>query len=419
MRVLVIGSGGRESAIVWKLNKSPRVDKIFAAPGNPGMEDAAELVSISAADVPGLLGFALREKIGLTVVGPDDTLALGIVDAFEDSGLKIFGPKKSAAIIEYSKEFAKGFMKRNNIPTAAYEVFEDRAAASLYVSKQKFPLVIKADGLALGKGVYICGSLGEAEAALRDIMDLSKFGDSGKKVVVEEYLEGVEVSVLSFVDGKTIAPMISARDHKSIYENNKGPNTGGMGTVAPNPGYDDKTAKICMDKIFVPTVAAMTKEGRAFKGVLFFGLMLTKEGPKVIEYNARFGDPETQVVLPMLEGDLLEICMACCEGSLDKAEIKWKEGAAVCVVLASGGYPGDFKRGFEIGGLSSLKDKEDVLVFTAGVKKDGEKMLTNGGRVLGVTAFANTAREAADKAYAYCEHVTFENKYFRKDIGRS
>ncbi|MCL2565201.1 MAG: phosphoribosylamine--glycine ligase [Defluviitaleaceae bacterium] len=418
MKVLIIGSGGRESAMVWKISKSKLSPKIYAAPGNPGMEGLAELVNIAATDIHALLEFAVNEKIDFTIVGPDDPLALGVVDVFEEKGLKIFGPRKNAAIIEYSKEFSKDFMKRNNIPTAAYEVFEDKDKAYAYIEKQKFPIVIKADGLALGKGVYICGDLTESRLAVQDIMELSKFGDSGKKIVVEEYLEGVEVSVLSFVDGKTVVPMISAKDHKRAFDGDKGANTGGMGAVAPNPIYDEEMANRCMDEIFAPTVAAMAKEDREFKGFLFFGLMITKNGPKVIEYNARLGDPETQVVLPMLESDFLKICIDCLDGSLDKADIRWKEGASVCVVLASEGYPAEFKKGFEIKGLSLIEEKEDIFIFTAGVKKENERFLTNGGRVLGVAAMADNSLEAANKAYAYAEHIVFENKYCRKDIGR-
>lgn len=418
MKVLVVGSGGRESAMIWKISKSKLAPKIYAAPGNGGMEKMAELVNIAATDIAALLEFALNEKIDLTIVGPEDALALGIVDIFEEKGLKIFGPSKAAAIIEYSKGFSKDFMKRNNIPTAAYEVFDDKNEAYAYIEKQKLPIVIKADGLAVGKGVYICYDLTEVKTAVRDIMENSKFGDSGKKIVVEEYLEGTEVSVLSFTDGKRLVPMISAKDHKRAFDGDKGPNTGGMGTVAPNPAYDAEAEKRCMDEIFAPTVAAMAKEGREFRGFLFFGLMLTKTGPKVIEYNARLGDPETQVVLPMLENDFLEICMDCLNGSLGKTDIKWKDGAAVCIVLASEGYPADFKKGFEIEGLSLLEEKEDILIFPAGVKRDGEKLITGGGRVLGVTAMAKTTAEAADKAYAYSEDIIFENKYCRKDIGR-
>ena len=419
MKVLVIGGGGRESAIVWKLNQSPHVKKIYAAPGNAGMMQVAELINIASTDISALLEFAMNEKIDLTIVGPEDALALGIVDLFEENGLKIFGPRKNAAIIEYSKEFAKAFMKRNNIPTASYEAFEDKDAAYAYIEGQQWPIVIKADGLAAGKGVYICKDLSEAKDALDDIMELSKFGDAGKKIVVEEYLEGVEVSVLAFVDGETVVPMTSAKDHKAIFDGDKGPNTGGMGTIAPNNAYDAATAEICMETIFKPTVTALAREGRAFKGVIFFGLMLTNDGPKVIEYNARLGDPETQVVLPMLESDLFEICMSCCNGTLDKIDMKTENhGAAVCIILASGGYPGDFQKGFKIKGLDSLEGKDDAIVFFAGVKKDGEKLLTNGGRVLGITVLADNVREAAEKAYVYSEKIVFENKYMRKDIGR-
>jgi len=419
MKVLVVGSGGRESAIVWKLNQSGQVSKIYAAPGNVGMQNIAELVDISSTDIFRLLEFAEKEKIDLTVVGPEAALALGIVDIFEEKGLRIFGPTKAAAIIEYSKSFSKDFMKRNNIPSAWYELFESKDLAYDYIAKQTFPLVIKADGLAVGKGVYICENLTEAETALNDLMDLSKFGESGKKVVIEEYLEGTEVSVLSFVDGRTVVPMISAKDHKRIYDGDKGPNTGGMGSVSPNPAYDYETSLVCMEEIFKPTVAALAKEGIPFKGVIFFGLMLTKSGPKLIEYNARFGDPETQAVLPMLDFDIFEIFLACCDGSLDKLNIKWKEGAAVCVVLASKGYPDDFEKGFVINGFSSLDEKEDALVFMAGARSEGDKIVTAGGRVLGVTAIADTVKEAVNKAYTYSANIEFENKYCRNDIGRN
>jgi len=419
MKVLVIGGGGRESAIVWKVAQSNHVEKIYAAPGNVGMKGVAELVNIAQTDVHALADFAEKEQVDLTIVGPEDALWLGIVDIFEERGLKIFGPNKAAAIIEYSKEFSKNFMKRNGIPTASYETFGDKTTAFEYIKGQKLPIVIKADGLAAGKGVYICEGLDEAKAALDDMMEMSKFGESGNRVVVEEYLSGVEVSVLAFVDGETVAPMISAKDHKQIFDGGKGANTGGMGTVAPNPDYDAKIAQICMETIFKPTAAALVKEGRAFKGVIFFGLMLTTDGPKVIEYNARFGDPETQVVLPMLESDLVEICLACCDGALADTEVKiTNEAAAVCVVLASGGYPGEFARGYEISGISNVADSDDTIIFFAGVKQDGERLLTNGGRVLGVTALAENVPEAAIKAYEYVEKIDFTNKYSRKDIGR-
>ena len=419
MKVLVIGGGGRESAIVWKAAKSNHVEKIYAAPGNVGMEGVAELVNIAQTDIDKLADFAEKERIDLTIVGPEDALELGIVDMFEARGLKIFGPNKAAAIIEYSKEFSKDFMKRNAIPTAKYEAFGDKVAAFEYIKGQQRPIVIKADGLAAGKGVYICESLDEAKAALDDIMEMSKFGESGNRVVVEEYLSGVEVSVLAFVDGETVAPMISAKDHKQIFDGGKGANTGGMGTVAPNPEYDLKTAEICMETIFKPTAAALLKEGRPYKGIIFFGLMLTAGGPKVIEYNARFGDPETQVVLPMLDSDLVEVCLACCDGVLADTEVKiTNEGAAVCVILASEGYPGEFQRGYEISGISDVTESDDTIIFFAGVKREGERLLTNGGRVLGVTALGKNVPEAAVKAYEYAEKIEFTNKYSRKDIGR-
>jgi len=419
MKVLVIGGGGREAAIVWKLSQSKLIKKIYAAPGNVGMAHQAELVNIAQTDVEALVDFAQKCQVDLTIVGPEDALALGVVDIFEARGLKIFGPSKEAAIIEYSKEFSKEFMKRNNIPTADFEAFYDKDLAFSYIQGQKLPIVIKADGLAAGKGVYICETLDAAESALNDIMISSKFGESGNSVVVEEFLSGVEVSVLTFVDGKTVVPMISAKDHKQIYDGNKGPNTGGMGTIAPNPVYTAEIAKVCMETIFKPTVAALAKEGRTYKGTIFFGLMLTADGPKVIEYNARFGDPETQVVLPMLDSDLAEICLACCDGTLDKVGVKIKgDTAAACVILASGGYPDTFERGFEIRGLSDVEDADDTIVFFAGVKKDGDKLLTNGGRVLGVTALADSMAEAVEKAYEHADKIDFEKKYMRRDIGR-
>ena len=419
MKVLVIGGGGREAAIVWKLSQSKLVKKIYAAPGNVGIEQLAELANISQTDVESLADFAKKSQVDLTIVGPEDALALGVVDIFEAQGLKIFGPTKDAAIIEYSKKFSKEFMKRNNIPTAKFETFCDKSSAFNYIKGQKLPIVIKADGLAAGKGVYICETLAEAESALDDIMVSSKFGTSGNSVVIEEFLSGVEVSILTFVDGKTVVPMISAKDHKQIYDGAKGANTGGMGTVAPNPAYTAEIAKVCMETIFKPTVAALAKEGRTYKGSIFFGLILTADGPKVIEYNARFGDPETQVVLPMLGSDLAEICLACCDGTLDKIDVKIKEdSAAVCVILASGGYPDSFERGFEIKGISDAENADDALVFFAGVKKDSDKLVTNGGRVLGVTALSDNMAEAVEKAYEYADKIDFEKKYMRRDIGR-
>ena len=415
MKILVVGSGGRESAIVWKLRSSEKVSEIYCAPGNGSI---GESINISATDISGLLEFVLSEKIDLTVVGTEEPLAMGIVDAFNEKGLKIFGPDKKAAIIEYSKEFSKDFMVRNSIPTAKHESFDDKDGALRYIEKNGLPTVIKADGLSVGKGVYICNTYEEADEALTEIMVQEKFGKAGKKVVVEEFLEGTEVSILSFVDGKTIVPMISSKDHKHAYDGNQGPNTGGMGTVAPNSAYNEKIAERCMEEIFKPTVRTLAKEGRAFKGIIFFGLMLTKDGPKLLEYNARFGDPETQVVLPLLENDLLDILLACCDGTLEKIDIRWKKKAAVCVVLASLGYPGKYETGFEIKGLENLAKEDESIVFGAGVKLANGKLLTSGGRVLGVSAKAKSLPEAIDKAYKETGKISFENMHMRSDIGR-
>ena len=415
MKILVVGSGGRESAIVWKLRQSKKISKIYCAPGNGSIENS---VAIAATDIQGLLNFALEEKIDFTVVGTEEPLALGIVDVFNERGLKIFGPDKKAAIIEYSKEFSKEFMVRNNIPTAKHKSFTDKDEALWYIEKNGLPIVVKADGLSVGKGVYICNTIYDADEALTEIMVDAKFGEAGKTVVIEEFLVGTEVSILSFVDGKTIVPMISSKDHKHAYDGNIGPNTGGMGTVAPNEAYDEKMAARCMEEIFKPTVEALAKEGREFKGIIFFGLMLSEDGPKLLEYNARFGDPETQVVLPLLENDLLEILLACCDGTLDKININWKKKSAVCVVLASMGYPGKYETGFEIQGLENFESEEEVVVFGAGVKKSGDGLVTSGGRVLGVTALADTVSQAADKAYECTKKIKFDNKTFRRDIGR-
>jgi len=414
MKILVVGSGGRESAIIWKLRQSEKVSKIYCAPGNGSIEDS---INISAKDIEGLLDFAVNEKIDFTVVGTEEPLALGIVDAFNEKSLRIFGPEKRAAVIEYSKEFSKDFMVRNNIPTAKHGSFSDKGEALHYIKKTGLPIVIKADGLSVGKGVYICNTIDEADCALTEIMIEEKFGKSGKTVVVEEFLEGTEVSILSFVDGKTVMPMISSKDHKHAYDGNKGPNTGGMGTVAPNSAYDESMAERCMEEIFKPTVAALEKENREFKGIIFFGLMLTENGPKLLEYNARFGDPETQVVLPLLENDLLDILLACCDGNLDEINIIWKKKAAVCVVLASMGYPGKYETGFEIQGLEHFENESEAIVFGAGVKNVDGKLFTSGGRVLGVSALADTVEQAADKAYIMAEKIKFDNKTFRRDIG--
>ena len=417
MKVLLVGSGGREHAIVWKLKQSPKIDKIYCAPGNAGIAQDAQCVPIGAMEIDKLVSFAKEEGIDFTIIGMDDPLVAGVVDAFEAEGLKVFGPRKNAAIIEGSKAFSKDLMKKYGIPTAKYETFDSYDAAKEYVSKQEMPIVIKADGLALGKGVLICQSLQEAYDALDEIMVDKKFGASGSKVVIEEFLTGPEVSVLSFCDGKTVVPMVSAQDHKRAYDNDEGLNTGGMGTFSPSRIYTPEINEECMKTIFQPTVDAMAKEGRKFVGVLYFGLMLTKDGMKVIEYNARFGDPETQVILPRLKTDLLEIMEACVEGNLDKIDIKWHNNAAVCVVLASGGYPVEYKKGYEITGLDEVAKRKDIVVFHAGTAEKDGKFVTNGGRVLGITGIGKDLDEAIKIAYEGVEMVDFKDKHFRHDIG--
>ena len=417
MKVLLVGSGGREHAIVWKLKQSPKIDKIYCAPGNAGIAQDAQCVPIGAMEIDKLVSFAKEEGIDFIIIGMDDPLVAGVVDAFEAEGLKVFGPRKNAAIIEGSKAFSKDLMKKYGIPTAKYETFDSYDAAKEYVSKQEMPIVIKADGLALGKGVLICQSLQEAYDALDEIMVDKKFGASGSKVVIEEFLTGPEVSVLSFCDGKTVVPMVSAQDHKRAYDNDEGLNTGGMGTFSPSRIYTPEINEECMKTIFQPTVDAMAKEGRKFVGVLYFGLMLTKDGMKVIEYNARFGDPETQVILPRLKTDLLEIMEACVEGNLDKIDIKWHDNAAVCVVLASGGYPVEYKKGYEITGLDEVAKRKDIVVFHAGTAEKDGKFVTNGGRVLGITGIGKDLDEAIKIAYEGVEMVDFKDKHFRHDIG--
>ena len=417
MKVLLVGSGGREHAIVWKLKQSPKIDKIYCAPGNAGIAQDAQCVPIGAMEIDKLVSFAKEEGIDFTIIGMDDPLVAGVVDSFEAEGLKVFGPRKNAAIIEGSKAFSKDLMKKYGIPTAKYETFDSYDAAKEYVSKQEMPIVIKADGLALGKGVLICQSLQEAYDALDEIMVDKKFGASGSKVVIEEFLTGPEVSVLSFCDGKTVVPMVSAQDHKRAYDNDEGLNTGGMGTFSPSRIYTPEINEECMKTIFQPTVDAMAKEGRKFVGVLYFGLMLTKDGMKVIEYNARFGDPETQVILPRLKTDLLEIMEACVEGNLDKIDIKWHDNAAVCVVLASGGYPVEYKKGYEITGLDEVAKRKDIVVFHAGTAEKDGKFVTNGGRVLGITGIGKDLDEAIKIAYEGVEMVDFKDKHFRHDIG--
>ena len=417
MKVLVVGSGGREHAIIWKLLQNKKIEKIYCAPGNAGIGQLAELVPIGAMEIDKLVDFAKSNSIDLTVIGMDDPLVAGVVDAFEAAGLRVFGPRKNAAIIEGSKAYSKELMKKYNIPTAGYETFDNYDAALEYVKKGDFPVVLKADGLALGKGVLICNTLEEAEAGLKTIMVDKKFGDSGNKVVIEEYLTGPEVSVLSFCDGKTVVPMVSAQDHKRAYDNDQGLNTGGMGTFSPSRVYTDEIAKVCMETIFKPTVDGLNKEGRTFKGIIFFGLMLTQKGPRVIEYNARFGDPETQVVLPRLKTDLLDIFEACIDGTLDKMDIEWYDNAAACVILASGGYPESYKKGYEINGLDEAAKAENIYVFHAGTALKDGKFVTNGGRVLGVTGWGKDLDKAIETAYNGVKMVSFKDAHFRKDIG--
>lgn len=417
MKVLVVGGGGREHTIVWKIAQSPKVDKIYCAPGNGGIAELAECVPIKATDIEGVVNFAKENKIDLVMVAPDDPLVMGMVDALEKEGIRAFGPRANAAIIEGSKVFSKELMKKYNIPTAGYEVFDNPADALEYIKKGSFPTVIKAEGLALGKGVIIAKDLAEAEAGIHDIMEDKVFGESGNRVVIEEFLTGPEVSVLAFCDGKTVVPMVSAQDHKRAYDNDEGLNTGGMGTFSPSRLYDDAKANECMENIFLPTVKAMASEGRPFKGVIYFGLMMTEKGVKVIEYNARFGDPETQVVLPRLKTDLVEIMDAVIDERLHELNIEWEDNAAVCVVMASGGYPVKYQSGYEITGLDKVAEHNDLTVFHAGTKLDGDKLVTAGGRVLGITAVGANLDAAIKRAYEGVDMVSFTDCHFRKDIG--
>ena len=412
MKILVVGGGGREHAIIKKLKESEKVEKIYAAPGNGGIARDAEIVNISAEEKEKMVEFAVSNGIDYCVVAPDNPLVDGFVDALEDAGIKCFGPKANAAIIEGSKVFSKDLMKKYNIPTAQYETFNNKEKALEYIETCAIPVVVKADGLALGKGVIIAMTRDEAVDAVKSIMEDKVFGASGNNIVIEEFLTGPEVSVLSFTDGKTVVPMVSSMDHKRALDNDEGLNTGGMGTIAPNPYYTEEVAKQCMEKIFVPTIEAMNKEGRTFKGCLYFGLMITKDGPKVIEYNCRFGDPETQVVLPLLETDLLEVMMATTEERLSEIEVKFKDASACCVVMASKGYPQSYEKGYEI------TMPEDKNIYVAGAKLEDGKLLTSGGRVLGVTAVGNTLKEAIENAYSDVELVHFDNKFYRKDIGK-
>lgn len=418
MKILVVGGGGREHTIVWKIAQSPKVDKIYCAPGNGGISSLAECVDIKATDIEGIVAFAKKESIDLVMVAPDDPLVLGMVDALENAGIRAFGPRANAAILEGSKVFSKELMKKYNIPTARYEVFTDSASAIAYVREQnKFPAVIKAEGLALGKGVIIAQDMKEAEDGIHEIMDDRKFGDSGSRVVIEEFLTGPEVSVLAFTDGKTVVPMVSAQDHKRAYDNDEGLNTGGMGTFSPSRLYTQEKADECMKNIFRPTIEAMQVEGRPFKGVLYFGLMMTADGVKVIEYNARFGDPETQVVLPRLKTDLVEIMDAVIDERLSELIIEWDDNAAVCVVMASGGYPVKYQSGYEITGIDDAESMDGVTVFHAGTKKNGDAFVTAGGRVLGVTAVADDLDAAIKKSYEAVEKISFTDAHYRHDIG--
>lgn len=420
MKILIVGSGGREHALAWKIARSPKAEKIYCAPGNAGIAEYAECVDIKAMEFERLAAFAREKEIDLTVVGMDDPLVGGIVDVFEAEGLRIFGPRKNAAILEGSKAFSKDLMKKYHIPTAAYENFDDPKAALHYLETEaRFPIVLKADGLALGKGVLICNTLEEARAGVKSIMEDKQFGSAGNRMVIEEFMTGREVSVLSFVDGKTIKAMTSAQDHKRAGDGDTGLNTGGMGTFSPSPFYTKEVEEFCEKYIFQPTVDAMAAEGREFKGIIFFGLMLTEKGPRVLEYNARFGDPEAQVVLPRMKNDIVEVFEACIDGTLDQIDLEFEDNAAVCVVLASDGYPVKYDKGFEIRGLENFRDRDGYYVFHAGSAfKDG-KIVTNGGRVLGVTAKGENLKAARANAYEAVKWIDFDNKYYRNDIGKA
>lgn len=420
MKILIVGGGGREHAIAWKLAKSPKVEKLYCAPGNAGIAEVAECVNIGVMEFDKLVAFAKEQAIDLTVVAPDDPLAAGAVDAFEAAGLRAFGPRANAAILEGSKAFSKDLMKKYGIPTAAYETFNDPEKALAYLETAKMPIVLKADGLALGKGVLICKDLEEAKAGVKTLMMDKQFGSAGDEIVIEEFMTGREVSVLSFVDGKTIKIMTSAQDHKRAKDGDQGLNTGGMGTFSPSPFYTPEVDAFCKEHIYQKTVDAMAAEGREFKGIIFFGLMLTPDGPKVLEYNARFGDPETQVVLPRMKNDLVDLFEACIDGTLDQIDLEFEDNAAVCVVLASNGYPEHYEKGFEIRGLENFKDKDGYYVFHAGSKFDEQgRVVTNGGRVLGVTATGSSLKEARANAYQATEWIDFDNKYMRHDIGKA
>ena len=419
MKVLIVGSGGREHAIATSVKKSSRVSKIYCAPGNAGIGQIAQCVPIGAMEFDKLVDFAKKESIDFVIVGMDDPLVGGLVDEMEKAGIRTFGPRKNAAILEGSKAFSKDLMKKYEIPTAAYENFDNAKDALAYLENASFPIVLKADGLALGKGVLICNTKEEAVAGVAEIMEDKKFGDAGNRMVIEEFMTGREVSVLSFVDGKTIKTMTSAQDHKRAKDGDQGLNTGGMGTFSPSPFYTAEVDEFCRKYIYQATVDAMAKEGREFKGVIFFGLMLTPHGPKVLEYNARFGDPEAQVVLPRMKNDIIEVMEACVDGTLDRVELQFEDNAAVCVVLASDGYPVKYEKGFEIKGLEAFEGKEDYYCFHAGTKLQDGRFVTNGGRVLGITAKGKDLKEARAKAYEATEWVDFANKYKRNDIGKA
>ena len=421
MKILLVGGGGREHAIACAISKSPKCTKLYCAPGNAGIAAIAECVPIGVMEFDKLVAFAKEKEIDFVVIGPDDPLVGGIVDEFENAGFRTFGPRKNAAILEGSKAFSKDLMKKYNIPTAAYETFDDAEKALEYLrTKADFPIVLKADGLALGKGVLICEDLAQAEAGVKEIMEDKKFGSAGNRMVIEEFMTGREVSVLSFVDGKIVKIMSSAQDHKRAGDGDTGLNTGGMGNFSPTPFYTKEVDEFCQKNIFQPTVDAMAAEGRPFHGVIFFGLMLTPKGPRVLEYNARFGDPEAQVVLPRLENDIIDVFEACIDGKLDQIDLKFSDKAAVCVVLASDGYPVKYEKGFPIEGLENFEGKDDAFCFHAGTKFDENgRIVTNGGRVLGITALGNDLKEARKKAYEATEWVSFENKYMRHDIGKA
>lgn len=420
MKVLIVGGGGREHAIAWKVSQSPKVEKLYCAPGNAGIAQVAECVDIGVMEFDKLTAFAKENQIDLTIIGPDDPLAAGAADAFEAAGLRVFGPRKNAAILEGSKAFSKDLMKKYGIPTASYENFDSPKTALAYLETAKMPIVLKADGLALGKGVLICQTLEEAKEGVKSLMLDKQFGNAGNTIVMEEFMTGREVSVLSFVDGKTIKIMTSAQDHKRAKDGDQGLNTGGMGTFSPSPFYTEEIDAFCKEHIYQATVDAMRAEGREFKGIIFFGLMLTADGPKVLEYNARFGDPETQVVLPRMKNDIVDVFEACIDGTLDQVDLEFEDNAAVCVVLASAGYPEHYEKGFPISGLEQFDEKNGYYVFHAGSKfgADGS-ILTNGGRVLGVTATGSDLKEARTNAYQATEWISFENKYMRHDIGKA